>query len=61
MLKAENLFFTPEQFGGSKVKACENANKAQELFNSYKPATAIEPSWGKDENEKMVNQCNMIK
>ncbi len=61
MLKAENLFYTPEQFGGSKIKACENANIALELFITQKPTNTIVPSWGKEETEKIIAQCNKNK
>jgi hypothetical protein len=47
MLLAINTFYTPEQFGGGKVKAQELAAKAEALFNTFKPASSLEPTWGK--------------
>ena len=61
LLKAENLFYTPEQFGGDKVKACESANTALDLFKTNKSDSTIDPSWGQEEVEKLVSQCSEAK
>lgn len=53
-LKASNLYYTPEAFGGSKVKACENIKKANELFNSEKPSSELSPNWGKEQAESVL-------
>lgn len=49
LIKAEDTYFTPEQYGGSKVKGMEQFKKALEKFNIFKPKTALDPDWGKAE------------
>lgn len=51
LLKAEDTYFTPEQFGGSKTKGLELFQKALDQFNNYKPKSALDPNWGKGEAE----------
>lgn len=51
LIKAEDTYFTPEQYGGSKVKGMEKFKKALEKFNTFKPKTALDPDWGKSEAE----------
>ncbi len=51
LLKAEDLYFTPEQFGGSKDKGLEMFGKAKEQFSSYKIKSEIHPNWGAAEAE----------
>lgn len=55
-LKATNLYYTPEQFGGSKDKGCENLKKSVELFKSEKPSTETTPNWGREDAEKMLKE-----
>ncbi len=49
ILVAEDLYFTPEQFGGSKTKGIELFKKALEQFKTYQPKTALDPNWGQGE------------
>ena len=51
LMKAEDTYFTPEQFGGSKAKGLELFQKSLDQFKVYKPKTALDPSWGKGEAE----------
>ena len=51
MLKGEDTYFTPEQFGGSKEKGLELFQKSLDQFKVYKPKTALDPTWGKGEAE----------
>ncbi|MBW8362506.1 MAG: hypothetical protein K0M56_10015 [Kaistella sp.] len=51
LLKAEDIYFTPEQFGGSKEKGLEFFQKSLEQFKTYKPKSAIDPNWGQGEAE----------
>lgn len=51
LLKAEDTYFTPEQFGGSKAKGLELFQKSVDQFKVYKPKTALDPNWGKGEAE----------
>ncbi|AZA87532.1 hypothetical protein EG349_12385 [Chryseobacterium shandongense] len=55
LIKAEDTFFTPEQYGGSKEKGLEQFKTALEKFNAFKPKTALDPSWGKAEAEYFLS------
>lgn len=56
LLLAEDAYFTPEQYGGSKPKGVELFKKALEQFAVYKPKTALDPNWGKAEAEFFLSQ-----
>lgn len=51
LLKAEDTYFTPEQFGGSKTKGLELFQKSLDQFKVYKAKTTLDPTWGKGEAE----------
>ena len=51
LLKAEDTYFTPEQFGGSKKKGLELFQKSLDQFKAYQPKTLLGPTWGKSEAE----------
>lgn len=51
LLRAEDTYYTPEQFGGSKEKGLALFQKALEQYNNYQPAGKLYPSWGKGEAE----------
>ncbi|MGA9212102.1 hypothetical protein [Kaistella sp.] len=51
LLKAEDTYYTPEQFGGSKTKGLELFQKSLDQFKVYQPKTALDPTWGKGEVE----------
>lgn len=55
LIKAEDVYFTPEQYGGSKTKGLELFKASLEKFNSYKPKTALDPNWGKSEAEYFLS------
>ena len=54
LLKAEDTYYTPEQFGGSKTKGLELFQKSLEQFKTYKPKTALDPNWGQSEAEYFI-------
>lgn len=56
LIKAEDIYFTPEQYGGSKTKGMELFKTALEKFNSFEPKTKLDPNWGKSEAEYFLNQ-----
>ena len=58
LIKAEDIYFTPEQYGGSKTKGMELFKLALEKFNSFKPKTALDPNWGKAEAEYFIAQTS---
>jgi hypothetical protein len=47
LLEAQDKYFTPEQFGGSKEEAKVLFEKSKQLFETFKPETNIHPTWGK--------------
>ncbi len=47
ILEAQDKFYTPEQFGGSKAEAKILFEKAKTLFETYKPQSSIAPDWGR--------------
>ncbi|MPS74568.1 MAG: hypothetical protein E2590_15655 [Chryseobacterium sp.] len=56
VLQAEDAYFTPEQFGGSKTKGAELFKKAIEQFGTYKSKSSLDPKWGKAEAEYFLSQ-----
>ena len=55
LIKAEDIYFTPEQYGGSKKKGMELFKASLEKFNSFKPKTALDPNWGRGEAEYFIS------
>lgn len=51
LLKAEDTYYTPEQFGGSKTKGLELFHKSLDQFKTYTPKSPLYPNWGKGEAE----------
>jgi hypothetical protein len=47
LLEAQDKFYTPEQFGGSKEEAKVLFEKSKQLFETFKPETTIHPNWGR--------------
>ncbi|OQP46612.1 hypothetical protein [Niastella populi] len=56
-LQGQNLRNTPEQFGGGCNSAKPLLEEAVKKFEAFKPASAIAPSWGKAEAEKVLATC----
>ncbi len=46
MLEGQDLFFTPEEYGGDKKEAKKRFEIAIEKFKAQKPESSIHPSWG---------------
>jgi hypothetical protein len=55
LIKAEDTYFTPEQYGGSKTKGMEQFQDALTKFKMYAPKSALDPNWGKAEAEYFVS------
>lgn len=49
ILEAQDKYYTPEQFGGSKEEAKILFEKALSLFETYKPESSIAPNWGRSQ------------
>ncbi len=56
ILEAQDKFYTPEQFGGSKAEAKILFEKAQSLFENYKPESTIHPNWGLPTTKYFLSQ-----
>jgi hypothetical protein len=56
LLQGEDKFYTPEQFGGSKTEAKKLFEEALKKYDSFKPASDIDPNWGKNIVEYFLNQ-----
>lgn len=56
LLEGEDKFYTPEQYGGSKTEAKKLFEEALKKYDSFKPASDIDPNWGKDTVEFFLNQ-----
>ena len=56
MLQGQSLFYTPEQFGGSKAGAKEKFQLALQKFGTYKPASSIAPHWGEAYTKQLLAQ-----
>ena len=57
ILEAEDLYFTPEQFGGNKQKGIELFKKALEQFKTYKIKSSVDPNWGQGEANYFISQA----
>lgn len=51
---AQNMYYTPEAFGGSKAKGLELMKKALAQYDTFVPASPLEPNWGKEYVASMV-------
>ncbi len=52
-----NLLSTPKMFGGGPQVALPLFQKAQNKFNSFKPADELMPQWGEENNLAMLKEC----
>ena len=57
-LEGQSKFYTPEQFGGGKPQAKELFQKALDMFEKFKPASELHPTWGKGATNYFLSQCN---
>ncbi|UZT96387.1 hypothetical protein ODZ84_14265 [Chryseobacterium fluminis] len=56
LIEAEDMYFTPKQYGGSEAKGIELFKQALEKFKTYKPKSALDPNWGRAEAEYFAGQ-----
>ena len=56
-LKGQNVFYTPEQFGGGKAKAKPYFENAEKLFKSQKRKNKLNPIWGERTNAQQLEAC----
>jgi len=58
LINGQNTFYTPETFGGGKVKAKPILENAVAKFAIFKPASTIAPVWGAERAKTLLAQCN---
>jgi hypothetical protein len=56
ILQGQSLFYTPEQFGGSKTEAKKKFEIALQKFSTFKPASSIAPHWGEAYTRQLIAQ-----
>lgn len=56
LLEAQDKYFTPEQYGGSKTEAKRLFEEALKKYDSFKPASDLDPNWGKNITQYFLNQ-----
>lgn len=56
ILEAQDKFFTPEQFGGSKVEAKKLFQTALQKHEAFQPKGELDPVWGKAVIHYFLNQ-----
>lgn len=56
LLEGQDKFFTPEQYGGSKEEAKKLFELALLKFDAFKPASELEPHWGKATTQYFLGQ-----
>lgn len=55
MLEGQSLYYTPEQFGGSKVRAKEKFELSLKKFSTFRPESSIAPHWGEEYTKKLLS------
>jgi hypothetical protein len=56
-LKGQGLKYTPEQFGGGCATAKPVLQSALAKYGTFKPASEIHPTWGKERVELLLSEC----
>ncbi len=56
-LEAQNLFYTPAQFGGGCAAAKPVAEQGIKLMNEFKPKSNLHPVWCKMQFDMVMNGC----
>ncbi|RYY58531.1 MAG: hypothetical protein EOO05_16110 [Chitinophagaceae bacterium] len=56
LLEAQDKYFTPEEFGGSKTDAKKLFELSKQKFDAAKPETDIHPRWGKNQISYFLSQ-----
>lgn len=56
-LKGQGLKYTPEQFGGGCKTAKPELLTALDKYSTFKPASELDPNWGKAQVEQLLKDC----
>jgi hypothetical protein len=57
LLQAEDKYFTPEQFGGSKEEGMKLFQEAIKKYDAWKSPTPIDPNWGRNTAQYFLSQA----
>lgn len=57
LLMGQDKFYTPEQFGGSKAEAAKMFEKAEAKYGTFKPATSLDPDWGRGQTKYFMSMA----
>jgi hypothetical protein len=58
LINGQNTFYTPQAFGGGKMKAKPILENAVAKFAIFKPVSEIVPNWGSERAKVLLAQCN---
>lgn len=56
-LKAQMVYYTPEQFGGGAEKACPEIQTAIQKFANFKATSPLAPKWGLEQVNGLAKSC----
>ena len=56
-LRGQGLKYTPEQFGGGCATAKPVLQSSLAKYGTFKPASEIHPTWGKQRVEMLLGEC----
>ncbi|MGZ8552602.1 MAG: hypothetical protein ACXWV8_04315, partial [Chitinophagaceae bacterium] len=56
LLEAQDKFFIPEEFGGSKTEAKKLFEESIKKYEAFKPETSIHPTWGMAQAKYFLSQ-----
>ena len=56
LLEAQDKFYTPEQYGGSKSEAKVLFEESMKKYEAFKPESSIHPQWGKSQVQYFLSQ-----
>ncbi|GAA3920070.1 hypothetical protein [Hymenobacter algoricola] len=57
LLKAQNIFYTPKEYGGGTDKALPIVKESLAQFKTFQPASSVHPSWGQDQAKQILLAC----
>jgi hypothetical protein len=58
LLEGQDKFYTPEQYGGSKTEAKRLFEEALKKYDAFRPASAIDPAWGRGTTQYFLSQAS---
>ena len=54
-INGQQLYYTPEQYGGGKAAARPLLQQAVDKFKTFKPATDLSPAWGEAQAKTLLD------